>query len=156
MGPSGVSKTALARQVAAALGRPCAAVACGGLTGTAALCGARSGPPGRIVDELRRVGVRNPVFLLDEVDRLDEGSGAAAALLEALDPVPGAAFRDRYLELPFDLSEALWVATASSLGTVPAMLRERMRAIDLPGTPRRRSASSRPGTSCRCSACCTD
>ena len=131
-GPPGVGKTALARQVAAALGRPCAVVACGGLTGAAALCGARSGPPGRIVEELRRGGVRNPVFLLDEVDRLDEGSGAAA-LLEVLDPAPGVTFRDRYLDLPFDLSEAIWVATAASLGTVPAVLRERMRVIELPG-----------------------
>ena len=127
-----VQMRALARQVAAALGRPCAVVACGGPTGAAGLCGARSGPPGRIVEELRRVGVRNPVFLLDEVDRLDEGSGAAA-LLEVLDPAPGATFRDRYLDLPFDLSEAIWVATPASFGTVPAVLRERMRVIELPG-----------------------
>jgi len=133
VGPPGVGKTTLAGLVAAALGRSCAWVGCGGLAGEAALCGARSGPPGRIVEELRRVGVRNPVFLLDEVDRLDESNGAAAALLKALDPAPGAVFRDRYLDLPFDLSEALWVATASSFRAVPAVLRERMRVIDLPG-----------------------
>jgi len=73
------------------------------------------------------------VFVLDEIDRLDEAGGAAAALLDALDPAPGAAFRDRYLDLPLDLSEALFVATAVSLGSVPPMLRERMRVIELPG-----------------------
>ena len=88
---------------------------------------------GRIVEELRRVGVRNPVFVLDEVDRLDEAGGAAAALLEAVVPPPGAAFRDRYLDLPFDLSEALFVATATSLGSAPTMLRERTQVIELPG-----------------------
>ena len=88
---------------------------------------------GRIVEELRRVGVRNPVFVLDEVDGLDEAGDAAAALLEAVDPPPGAVFRDRYLDLPFDLSEALFVATATSFGFVPAMLRERMRVVELPG-----------------------
>ncbi|MCY4636595.1 MAG: AAA family ATPase [Acidobacteria bacterium] len=133
LGPAGVGKTALAALVAGALGRKCAWVACGGLGNAAALCGARSGAPGRIVDELRRVGVRNPVIVLDELDRLDEAGGASAALLDALDPAPGAAFRDRYLDLPVDLREALFVATASSLGPVPPMLRERMMVIELPG-----------------------
>ena len=73
------------------------------------------------------------MFVLDEVDRLDEAGGAVAALLEAVDPMPGAAFRDRYLDLPFDLSEALFVATATNLGSVPAMLRERMQIVELPG-----------------------
>ena len=73
------------------------------------------------------------MFVLDEVDRLDEAGGTAAALLEAIDPPPGAAFRDRYLDLPFDLCEALFVATATRLGSVPAMLRERMRVVELPG-----------------------
>ena len=103
------------------------------MAGARALHGERSGPPGRIVEELRCVGVRNPVFVLDEIDRLDEAGGAAGALLEALDPAPGTTFRDRYLDLPFDLSEAFFVATATGLGPVPAMLRERMRVIELPG-----------------------
>ena len=130
-GPSGVGKTSLARLLAGALGRACAWVACGGL-GAAALRGSRAGRPGRVVEELRRVGVRNPVFILDEVDRLDD-AGAAAALVELLDPAPGAAFRDHYLDLPLDLSEALFVATAADLGSVPAMLRERMTVIGLSG-----------------------
>ena len=133
LGPPGVGKTTLAGLVAGVLGRACAWVACGGLANAAALHGARSGPPGRIVEELRRVGVRNPLVVLDEIDRLDEAGGTAAALLDALDPAPGAAVRDRYLDLPVDLSEALFVATASSLGPVPAMLRERMTVIELPG-----------------------
>ena len=133
VGPGGVGKTSLARLLAVALGRARAWVACGELNGAAAVHGIPSGPPGRIVDELRRVGVRNPMFVLDEVDRLDGGSGAAAALLEAIAPAPGAAFRDRYVDLPFDLAEALFVATANSLGSVPAVLRETMTVIELPG-----------------------
>ena len=133
LGPVGVGKTSLARLLAAALGRARAWVACGELNGPAAVYGTPSGSPGRIVEELRRVGVRNPVFVLDEVDRLDEGSGTAAALLEAIAPAPGAAFHDRYVDLPFDLAEALFVATANSLGSVPAVLRETMTVIELPG-----------------------
>ena len=133
VGPAGVGKTSLARLLAAALGRARAWVPCGELNGPAAVHGAPSGLPGRIVDELRRVGVRDPMVVLDEVDRLDEGSGTAAALLEAIAPAPGAVFRDRYLDLPFDLSESLFVATANSLGSVPAVLRETMSVIELPG-----------------------
>ena len=133
LGPVGVGKTSLARLLAAALERSRAWVPCGELNGPAAVYGTPSGSPGRIVEELRRVGVRNPVFVLDEVDRLDEGSGTAAALLEAIAPAPGAAFRDRYVDVPFDLSESLFVATANSLGSVPAVLRETMTVIELPG-----------------------
>ena len=133
LGPAGVGKTSLARLLAAALGRACAWVACGELNSAAAVYGTPSGSPGRIVEELRRVGVRNPMFVLDEVDRLDEGSGTAAALREAIAPAPGAAFHDRYVDLPFDLADALFVATANSLGSVPAVLRETMTVIELPG-----------------------
>ena len=133
VGPPGVGKTTLSRLVAAALGRECAWVACGGLNSAAALHGARSDRPGRVVEELRRVGVRNPAFVLDEIDRLDEAGGASAAVVELLAPAPGAAFRDRYVDLPFDLSEALFLATATSVGPVPGVLRERMAVIELPG-----------------------
>ena len=133
LGPAGVGKTSLARLLATALGRARAWVPCGELNGAAAVYGTPSGPPGRIVEELRRVGVRNPMFVLDEVDRLDEGSGTAAALREAIAPAPGAAFHDGYVDLPFDLAEALFVATANSLGSVPAVLRETMTVIELPG-----------------------
>ena len=132
VGPSGVGKTSLARLLAAALGRAGAWVYCGSLTAAAALHGVRSGRPGRIVDELRRVGVRNPVFVLDEIDCLED-AGAAAALLDALDPAPGTSFRDHCLDVPLDLSEALFVATATRLGSVPPLLRERMRVIEVPG-----------------------
>ena len=133
VGPAGVGKTSLARLLAAALGRARAWVVCGELTGAAAVHGTVLGPPGRIVEELLRVGVRNPMFVLDEVDRLDEGSGAAAALLEAIAPAPGAAFRDRHVDVPFDLSESLFVATANGLGSVPTVLRETMTVLELPG-----------------------
>ena len=128
-----MGKTSLAWLVAAALGRVHAWVACGELSRAADVHGARSGPPGRIVGELRRVGVRNPVFILDGIDGLDEGGGVAAALREALAPMPGAAFRDRYVDLPFDLSEALFVATANRLNPVPAVLREAMTVVEVPG-----------------------
>ena len=133
VGPSGVGKSWLARLVAATLRRACAWVACGELCSAADVHGARAGAPGRIVEQLQRVGVANPVFILDELDRLDEKDDVAAALLEALDSAPNAAFRDRYVDLPFDLSAALFVATASSLGRVPAMLREGMVVVELPG-----------------------
>ena len=133
VGPPGVGKTSLAWLVAAALGRVPAWVACGELSRAADVHGARSGPPGRIVGELRRVGVRNPVFILDGIDCLDEGVGVAAALREALAPMPGAAFRDRYVDLPFDLSDALFVATANRLTPVPAGLREAMTVVEVPG-----------------------
>ena len=152
-----MGKSSLARLVAAALGRPCAWVDCGALGSASAVRGSRAERPGRIVEELRRVGVRNPLFVLDEIDRLDEAGGAAAALLEAVDAMPGAAFRDHYLDLPINLSEALFVATevgavhvdlptlpinlsealfvatAVRLGSAPAALRERMRVVELAG-----------------------
>ena len=133
VGPPGVGKTSLAWLVAEALGRVHAWLACGELGRAADVLGARSGPPGRIVAELRRVGVRNPVLILDGIDRLDDGGAVAAALREALAPMPGTAFRDRYVDLDFDLSEALFVATANRLGPVPAVLRDDMTVVEVPG-----------------------
>ena len=95
VGPSGVGKSWLARLVAATIRRACAWVACGELCSAADVHGAHAGAPGRIVEQLRRVDVANPVFILDELDRLDEKDDVAAALLEALDSAPNAAFRDR-------------------------------------------------------------
>ena len=133
VGPSGVGKTSLAWLVAAALGRALAWVDCGELARAADVHGTRSGAPGRIVEALRRGGVRNPVFLLDGIDGLDKDGAVAAALREAIAPLPGAAFRDRYVGLDFDLSEALFVATANSLGPVPAALREGVTVVGVPG-----------------------
>ena len=132
-GPAGVGKTSLARLVAAALGRAPARVACAELDGATTVLGARAGPPGRIVEALRRAGVRDPVVILDELDRLAEGDGTAAALLEAVAPASGAAFRDRYVDLPIDVSEALFVATANSIAAVPRAFREGMMLIELSG-----------------------
>ena len=123
----------LAWLVAEALGRVHAWLACGELGRAADVHGTRSGPPGRIVGELRRVGVRNPVVILDGIDRLDDGGAVAAALREVLAPMPGATFRDRYVDLDFDLSEALFVATANRLGPVPAVLRDDMTVVEVPG-----------------------
>ena len=133
VGPPGVGKASLAWLVAEALGRVHAWVTCGELGRAADVHGARSGPPGRIVGELRRVGVRNPVFILDGIDRLHDGGAVAAALREALAPMPGTVFRVRHIDLDFDLSEALFVATANSLGPVPAVLREGMTVVEVPG-----------------------
>ena len=133
VGPPGVGKTALASLVAAALGRAHAWVDCGELGRAADVYGTRSGAPGRIVEALRRGGVRNPVCILDGIDRLDKDGAVAAALREAIAPRPGEAFRDRYVDVPFDLSEALFVATANSLGPLPAVLREGMTVVAVPG-----------------------
>ena len=133
VGPSGVGKTALASLVAAALRRAPAWVDCGELGRAADVYGTRSGAPGRIIEALRRGGARNPVFVLDGIDGLDKEGAVAAALREVLAASPGEAFRDRYVDLPFDLSEALFVATANRLGPVPAVLREGMTVVGVPG-----------------------
>lgn len=119
--------------LARALGRAVARIPCGELEDADALRGAPAGRPGRIVEELRRVGVGDPVFVLDEVDRVEKDSGLPAALAELLDWERRAAFRDRYLDVPFDLSEALFVATASHLREAPPVLREHFAAVRVPG-----------------------
>ena len=134
-GPPGVGKTSLAQCVAETLGRGFGALSCGGLRDETDLRGHnrtwKDAQPGRIVRELRRVGSRDPVFVLDELDKI--GDRPAGVLLEVLDPAQHARFHDAYVELPFDLSEVLFIATANEVARIPAPLRDRLEVIELPG-----------------------